>query len=244
MAHIAHYRETHPLPFVITHWINLVCMILLIFTGFCIHFPFFPYFMGPAKGFHVCLGFILVTNCICRIVFAFVFKSAPAAGTREEVKDYHNWLPQRDNRHQLWQWVKYYLFLRKTHPLAAKLGVLQKMTYWLIPFVIFFQFFTGLCLWEPSMAVPPMDLFTRAVGGFMAVRIIHYFVMYLFIIFMFIHVYLCFMEGLDVPKSMLFRQESGGLTYSPERHTFVGEDKNGYAPGSHVLERDSELIQE
>ncbi len=28
------------MPFVITHWINLVCMILLIITGFSIHFPF------------------------------------------------------------------------------------------------------------------------------------------------------------------------------------------------------------
>ena len=31
---LAHYREAHPLPFVITHWINLVAMILLIITGF------------------------------------------------------------------------------------------------------------------------------------------------------------------------------------------------------------------
>ena len=45
MAHLAHYREAHPLPFVITHWINLVAMILLIVTGFAIHFPFWPYFM-------------------------------------------------------------------------------------------------------------------------------------------------------------------------------------------------------
>lgn len=40
MAHLAHYREAHPMPFVITHWINLVAMILLIITGFSIHFPF------------------------------------------------------------------------------------------------------------------------------------------------------------------------------------------------------------
>ena len=45
MAHLAHYREAHPMPFVITHWINLVCMILLIVTGFSIHFPFWPAFM-------------------------------------------------------------------------------------------------------------------------------------------------------------------------------------------------------
>ena len=53
MAHLAHYREAHPLPFVITHWINLICMFILIFTGFYIHFPFFPLFMSVARGLHV-----------------------------------------------------------------------------------------------------------------------------------------------------------------------------------------------
>ena len=59
MAHLAHYREAHPMPFVITHWINLVCMILLIVTGFSIHFPFWPAFMGIARGVHVFCGFVL-----------------------------------------------------------------------------------------------------------------------------------------------------------------------------------------
>ena len=33
MAHLAHYKEAHPLPFVITHWINLAAMVVLILTG-------------------------------------------------------------------------------------------------------------------------------------------------------------------------------------------------------------------
>ena len=39
------------MPFVITHWINLVAMILLIITGFSIHFPFWGGFMGIAAEF-------------------------------------------------------------------------------------------------------------------------------------------------------------------------------------------------
>ena len=30
MAHLAHYKEAHPLIFVVTHWINLIAMIMLI----------------------------------------------------------------------------------------------------------------------------------------------------------------------------------------------------------------------
>ena len=66
MAHLAHYKEAHPLPFVITHWINLIAMICLIVTGFSIHFPFWPDFMGVARGVHIFCGFVLFINCIVR----------------------------------------------------------------------------------------------------------------------------------------------------------------------------------
>ena len=70
------------MPFVITHWINLVAMILLIITGFSIHFPFWGGFMGIARGVHVFLGFVLFINCIVRVIMAFFVKSAPDGGTR------------------------------------------------------------------------------------------------------------------------------------------------------------------
>lgn len=89
------------MPFVITHWINLVAMILLIITGFSIHFPFWGGFMGIARGVHVFLGFVLFINCIVRVIMAFFVKSAPDGGTRYQVTDYKTWLPQADNRHQL-----------------------------------------------------------------------------------------------------------------------------------------------
>ena len=52
MSHPAHYREAHPIPFVLTHWINLLSMVFLAFSGFYIHYPFFPGFMGVARGMH------------------------------------------------------------------------------------------------------------------------------------------------------------------------------------------------
>ena len=88
------------MPFVITHWINLVAMILLIITGFSIHFPFWGGFMGIARGVHVFLGFVLFINCICRLIMAFIVKSSPTGGTRKQVTDYKTWLPQKDNLHQ------------------------------------------------------------------------------------------------------------------------------------------------
>ena len=210
--------------FVVTHWINLIAMILLIVTGFCIHFPFWPMFMGIARGVHVFFGFVLFLNCVFRVIAAFFVKTSPTGGTREQVPDYKTWLPQKDNRHQALEWIKYYLFLRKTHPLGAKLGVPQKISYLLIPFLIVAMFWTGLCLWAPTMAAAPMAATTNLVGGLMSMRIIHYFGMYVFIIFMFIHIYLANVEGFEPTKLMFIHKEHGGLIYAPEVHDIVGED--------------------
>ena len=225
MAHLAHYREAHPMPFVVTHWINLVAMILLIVTGFSIHFPFWPEFMGIARGVHVFCGFVLFINCIVRVIMAFFVKSAPTGGTRKQVTDFKTWLPQADNRHQGLQWIKYYLFLKKDHPLSAKLGVPQKISYLCIPVLIILMFYTGLCLWAPTMNMSFFAAGTDLVGGLMSMRIIHYFMMYVFICFMFIHIYLANIEGFAPTKLMFFHQEHGGLVYDPDRHVIVGEDK-------------------
>ncbi len=224
MAHLAHYREAHPLPFVITHWINLVCMVLLIFTGFCIHYPFFAGFMGIARGVHLFCGFVLFINCIIRVIMAFFVKTAPTGGTREQVTDILTWMPQKDNRHQAGAWIKYYLFLKKDHPLGAKLGVPQKISYLLIPVLIIVMFYTGLCLWGTTMNMPFFAAGVELVGGAMSMRIIHFFLMFVFIIFMFIHIYLANVEGLAPTKLMFFWQEHGGLVYDPEKHNIVGED--------------------
>ena len=228
MAHLAHYREAHPLPFVITHWINLVCMIILIITGFSIHFPFWPDFMGIARGLHLFCGFVLLINCIVRVVLAFFIKSAPTGGTRETVTDYKVWMPQADNRHQTGAWIKYYLFMKKDHPLGGKYGVPQKITYVLIPILILIMAYTGFSLWVPAAELGFFAAGVDLVGGAMSMRIIHYFLMYVFIIFMFIHVYLANVEGFESTKLMFFWQEHDGLVYDPEKHAIVGEDDTAH----------------
>jgi Ni/Fe-hydrogenase 1 B-type cytochrome subunit len=227
MAHLAHYKEAHPLPFVLTHWINLVSMILLIITGLCIHFPFFPLFMGIARGVHIACGFIVIINCVLRVILAFVLKSSPVGGSHVVDTDYKSFLPQKDNRHQGGPWIKYYLFMKKDHPLGAKYGVPQKITYVLVPVLILVMGYVGLCLWSPTASIGFFAAGIDLVGGAMSMRIIHYFMMFVFIIFMMLHVYLSAVEGLAPIRIMLMRKESGGLVYDTSKHTIVGEDDMG-----------------
>ena len=230
MAHMAHYREAHPLPFVITHWVNLIAMIVLIITGFYIHYPFAPLSMGIARGMHILCGVVLLVNCVVRMVLSLVLDSAPAPGTRAKVRDIWTWLPQRDNKHQLWAWISYYLFLRRDHPIAAKLGVPQKIVYLLIPLLIFFTAYTGFCLWGPTANWPIFASGLDLLGGPMKVRILHYFMMWAFIVFMFIHVYLSLIEGASPATLIFFHKETPGLVYDPESMNIVGFDGMGEEP--------------
>lgn len=227
MAEIAHYREMHPLPFQITHWVNLIAMIILILTGIEIHYPVIGGIMGLARGMHIFFGLVFFINCIVRIVLAFVVKSSPIGGSRETVTDFWNWLPQKYNRHQLVSWVKYYTFFKKDHPLSAKLGVPQKLSYLLIAVAILFMSYTGFCLWGPTMYVPFFAGFTSLVGGLMKVRIIHYFMMFFFICFTMIHGYLALIDGAALPRLMFFNKESGGYTQDPKTWHFNGYDSLG-----------------
>ena len=227
MAHLAHYKEAHPVPLIVTHYINLICMAVLILSGIIIHFPYFAGVMGIARGAHIFAGILILVNCIVRIVFAFTMESAPAPGTRQTQKDYKSWMPQADNKGQFIQWVKFYLFVKKDHPLSGKFNPLQKASYCAIPILLLFMGFTGFCLWGPTMDIGIFAGFTRAVGGLMSVRIIHYFMMFVFIIFTMIHVYMAVTEGgKSLLKLMFAGKEHGGYTYDIYTHALSGEDES------------------
>ena len=76
-----------------------------------------------------------------------------------------------------------------------------------------------------------MPLFEAAIaglGGAMSVRIIHYFMMFVFICFTLLHAYLANIEGLAPSKLMFFGIEHGGLTYDLEKHNISGKDDLGH----------------
>lgn len=201
MSGSAHYREAHPLVFVITHWINLICMIMLAFSGFYIHFPFFGGFMGVARGMHFVAMYVIVINLTFRIIAAFFVKTATDLGSREVDVDIKNWLPQEKNKHQFFETVKYYLFLRKEGVISAKYGSLQKIAYLATIPLTYLQAYTGFAIYGPTQ-----DWFaggTALVGGPMNMRIIHYFIMWVFIVFTMIHAYLANVYNFN-PSKIIF----------------------------------------
>ena len=90
------------------------------------------------------------------------------------------------------------------------------------------MFYTGCALWVPTADLPLFAAGTNLVGGLMSMRIIHYFMMFVFICFMFIHVYLANVEGIAPSLLMFFHKEHGGLVYDPDLHNIIGEDDLGH----------------
>ncbi len=243
MAHLAHYKEAHPLPFVITHWVNLVCMFSLIFTGFYIHYPFFPGAMGICRGIHIFAGIVITINLFVRVILSFFVKSAPTGGTRAVVRDVKTWLPQRNNRHMFLETVKYYLFINKGHVIGAKLGVLQKISYLLFLPLILLMSWTGFALWIPTSTWAISEVLTQGIGV-MNIRIIHYITMFIIMIIMCFHIYLANIEGVAPSKLILFRKEHAGLVYDPEKRNVVGYDGMGHGPSYGEGPRTGDLDKE
>ena len=213
MTEHAFYREEHPLVFVLTHWTNLLGIGFLTLSGLYIHYPAFPGFMGLAKGTHIFWAFAVVINLVVRVVLAFFVKDANMRGSREVDTDIKNWLPQPANRHQLWPWIKYYLFIKKEHPISAKYGVLQKLAYLTTIPVILLAAYTGFGLWGPTSQWAFFAAGAGWVGGLMGLRILHFFIMWAIVCFAALHVYLASIFGTPPLKLMLWRQET-----VPENH--------------------------
>ena len=208
MSGHAHYREAHPLVFVITHYINLICMIMLAFSGFYIHYPFFNEFMGVARGMHFVAMYVIIINLTFRIIAAFFVKTAVQLGTREVDTDIKNWLPQAENKHQFMETVKYYLFFRKEGVISAKYGSLQKIAYLATIPLTYLQAYTGFAIYGPTMDSAFFGGGLAMVGGPMNMRIIHYFGMWIFIVFTMIHAYLANIYNLNPSKIIFLWKET------------------------------------
>lgn len=205
MSHGA-YKEAHPLPDRVCHWIHLACMVVLAFTGFFIHFPFGGLGMDLMRDLHFVAMWLIIINLAIRLVLLFTLKTANVKGTREVAGDWVNFIPQPENRHQFWETIKYYLFLRKTHPISGKYNPLQKLAYVAMQLLLVLQAITGFAIYGKTDQL--FGSLTTMVGGLMIMREAHYFIMWAFILITMIHVYLSAAEDVEALPLMFAGKET------------------------------------
>ncbi len=208
MAHGPVYREAHPIALMLTHWSHLTCIAVLAFTGLYIHYPFFSGFMSVARGAHFFFMYLLLVTLVVRVILLFTAKSATVDGSRETDTDIKNFLPQKENRGSFFPTIGYYLFLKKDYSHKGKYNPLQKISYVLIPVMIVFMAWTGFSIYGPYMDNSFFQASLEWVGGAMNMRIIHYFMMWLFLIFTAVHAYLASIYGFAPLKIMFLWKET------------------------------------
>jgi Ni/Fe-hydrogenase 1 B-type cytochrome subunit len=202
------YRTDHPLPAVVMHWTHLVSMIALGFTGFYIHYPFFVANMAMMRTIHFVFMFIVLINLVVRVYWAFFGKGDTIEKHPRRVgRDYRNFGPQKANKGTFPEIVKYYTFVRKTHPRTAKFNTLQKSTYFFWAILLLAQGYTGFSIYGPFAQVPFFKVVSDGLGGLMVMREIHFFIMWVFILTALIHVYLVFAEDFEQFPLMFFWKE-------------------------------------
>jgi len=209
------------IPVRIFHWVNVLCIVVLIITGYIIGQPpaiqhgteaSFNYWFGINRFIHFLFAYIFFFNFLLRVYWAF-------AGNK-----YARWdvfIPYKKS-----QWKEIFevlkvdiLHIEKRSIESEGHNALASFTY-LITFLAFLlQSLTGFGMyaamsnsWFPKL----FAWFIPLVGGDMPARHIHHILMWVFIIFALIHIYLVFyhdyVERGSVPSSMI-----GGWKFIEEK---------------------------
>ena len=196
----------------IYHWVNALCVTLLIITGYIIGSPttieygseaYQQYWFGTVRAVHFVSGFVFFFNFLVRIYWGFV-------GNRYARWD--NFIPYRREQFREMLEVVKVDFLQMTPHGIVSIGhnALAGLIYFLSFLVFLFQVATGFALYSSMSSSFLPGLFAWVVplmGGDFAVRQWHHALMWFFIVFTVIHVYLVFyhdyVEGKGTTSSMV-----------------------------------------
>jgi len=193
------YRRIYvwELPVRLYHWVNFVCVLVLIVSGFLIGTPptleyadeaYQQYWFGTVRMLHFVTAFVFFFNFLVRIYWGFV-------GNRYARWD--NFIPHRPEqvREVLDVLRVDILQTRPSGIVSVGHNALAGFVYFMSFLAFLFQAVTGFALYSSMSTSFLPSLFTWVVplmGGDFAVRQWHHAFMWFFVVFTIIHVYLVF----------------------------------------------------
>jgi len=183
----------HHLSFRILHELIITAIILLIITGFYIHRPFVGgggFLMSLVRGVHFFAAGILIIAAVLRILGMFFGRN----------RDWRSFIPTFADVKMLPNVINYYAYLGKEPDIKKKYNPLQMISYCLAFVLVVFQIVSGFALQYPDGWLRWFNygLFNNEVQ----VRMAHYVINWLFIMFLMIHVYLTIREKVSEIKEM------------------------------------------
>lgn len=184
-----------------THWVNVVALTLMVGSGLRI-FNAYPAFarkgetfccwpwegtpipgwltfgagLAGARNWHFAMMWVLALNGAVYLAFIWLHG------------EWRDLAPRRGDIRDAWEMIKFYLFVRKTHPHQGKHNALQKSVYFALPWLGVLAVLTGLAIWKPVQLAPLTGLF----GGYVWARYWHFVVMLLLVLLAVGHVFMVF----------------------------------------------------
>ena len=185
------------LPVRIFHWVNAFAIFILIATGLIManppaiqqgHEASFGYWFGTVRFIHFATAYIFTAVFAMRIYFLFF-------GNKYERWD--NFLPRnRKFFKDLIKVIRFDVFLKKNvKNFDIGHNALAGFSYFILFVFMLLMIVTGFALYSNmSTALFPQlfDWITPLFGGDITVRIVHHVAMWVFVLFIMIHVYLVF----------------------------------------------------
>ena len=200
------------LPVRLYHWINMLCVISLVITGFVIGNPpafmsgteaYFNYWFGTVRFIHFVSAFLFFFNFVFRTYWGFY---------GNEFSRWTNFIPlKRCQWKEIIDVIKVDV-LQITHKKIDSIGhnALASFIYFITFLIFLLQCLTGFGMYSAMSQSSFPKLFAWIVpflGGDMSVRQLHHISMWGFIIFAIVHVYLVFyhdyIERRGVTSSMI-----------------------------------------
>lgn len=183
------------LPVRLFHWMNALCIVILIATGLMIAHPLaiqsvtepnFSYWFGYVRLIHFVAAFVFFFNFLFRMYWLF-------AGN--QFSTWNNFVLLKK-----WQWKELWrvilsevLLIRRKPVEVIGHNPLAASVYLIFFIVVIIQALTGYGIfskmtegWFPRL----FDWVVPFLGGDFAARQIHHFIMWFFILFIIVHVYL------------------------------------------------------
>jgi len=200
------------------HWVHVVSMIALAFTGYYIGHPFIivpsetahTYLMGWMRYLHFIFAFALALSFLVRVYWLFV---------GSQYASWRDWIPaSRERRAFLWKQFKYYIFLTRERPHYLGHNPQAGLSYAALGVMMLIQGIIGFALYAESYS----GGFWRAVFGWLltlasnqTLRLVHHALMWVFGIFTIIHIYMAVLEEVE-EREFSISAMIGGAKFDPK----------------------------
>ena len=206
------------LPVRVTHWVNVLSILVLSLTGYYIANPLITtlgsttgaFLMGTIRFIHFTVAFVFTTSVLFRVYWAF-------AGNK-----YARWrqfLPvARGRRRALGKMIGYYTFIKPEPPAEVGHNPLAGVTYVGLYVLFALQIATGFALYsQPFDGGVWKTLFGWIIVAFGApvVRLVHDIIMYLIIAFTIHHVYSAVVIDMEERSGLISSIVTGRKAMTP-----------------------------